>query len=194
VLDAALGAAAQWPDPFLIDVGTGCGAVALAAARKLPTATIYATDISEIALRSARENRARLGARNVRFIRGSLLSPIPKRFQGKAAVIVANVPYVPPRLSAAFAGAFPADSAIGVGEDGLGLVRDLAANARSFLAPGGSLVLQLADFQWASFTPELTALGYAPPELSKQSGAGPVAGRLTWKSASATATATTLSR
>ena len=58
VLEAALGAAAQWPDPLLIDVGTGCGAVALAAARKLPTATIYATDISEIALRSARENRA----------------------------------------------------------------------------------------------------------------------------------------
>ena len=180
VLEAALAAAAPWPRPTMIDVGTGCGAVALAAAHALPSATVYATDISDDALQAARRNRVRLGLRNVRFARGSLLAPLPRRLRGHVSVIAANVPYVPPRLGDAFARVFPAGSAVGVGADGLGLVRDLASAARGFLAPGGSLVLQLADFQWTSFGGWLTALGYREPELLARSGRGPVAGRLVW--------------
>jgi release factor glutamine methyltransferase len=180
VLEAALAAAAPWPHPIMVDVGTGCGAVALAAARALPSATIYATDISDDALQAARRNRVRLEVRSVRFTRGSLLAPLPRRLRGKVSVIAANVPYVPPRLGDAFARVFPAGSAVGVGADGLGLVRDLASAARGFLAPGGSLVLQLADFQWTSFGGWLTALGYREPELLARSGRGPVAGRVVW--------------
>jgi HemK-like putative methylase len=180
VLEAALDAVAGWARPVLIDVGTGCGAVGLAAAQALPSATIYATDISGDALHAARRNRARLGLRNIRFARGSLLAPVPRRLYGRVSVVVANVPYVPPSLSETLGGLFPAGSAIGVGADGLGLVRDLASAARDFLTPGGSLVLQLADFQWEVVRGWLTALGYQDPELSVRTGRGPVAGRLVW--------------
>jgi methylase of polypeptide subunit release factors len=180
VLALAVGVAAKFSEPVLVDVGTGCGALALAAAHALPAATLYATDIAEIALRSARRNRARLGMRNVRFLQGSLLAPLSRRLRGNVAVIAANVPYVPPRLSDAFAGSFPVNSAIGVGEDGLGLVRDVAGAARDFLVPGGALVLQLADFQWDNFSRELDALGYRDPEVSERGARGPIACRLTW--------------
>ena len=45
---------------FIVDVGTGSGAIALALASELPTAEIRATDISAGALEIARANAARL--------------------------------------------------------------------------------------------------------------------------------------
>jgi len=82
-------------------------------------------------------------------------------------------------MSEAFAGSFPEGTAIGLGPDGLDLIREIARTARGFLVAGGSLVLQLADFQWPVFSKELTALGYSKPRLSA-SRTGPVAGTLDW--------------
>jgi len=180
-LSAAAGVAAEWSAPIVVDAGTGCGAIALSLAQSLPSASVYGTDISEFAVRAARKNRARLGLQNARFLLGSLLSPLPKRLLGRVAVIVANAPYVPPRLAEAFAGAVPADTAIGAGADGLGLLRQIALEARRFLVPGGSLVLQMTDFQWASFSEELVALGYTEPKVLA-AGPGPIAGQVRWRS------------
>jgi release factor glutamine methyltransferase len=176
----ALDAASKWRTATVVDVGTGCGAVALSIAYLLRSSRVYGTDISELAVRAARRNRTRLSLKNVRFLRGSLLSPLPKRLAGRVNVVVANAPYVPPGMSESVAGVFPEGTAIGRGPDGLDLIRDIARDARGLLVDGGSLVLQLADFQWPSFSRELAALGYSKPRLSP-SGTGPVAGRLFWK-------------
>jgi len=149
--------------PVIVDVGTGCGAVALALAAALPRATIIASEISEAALACARRNRDRLGLRNVTIRGGSLLSPLPRRLRGKVSAIAGNIPYVPPGLSEAVRQSFPAGTAIGPGGDGLDLVRELARSARDFLLPDGALVLQLAGFQWEPFTAELRDLGYDVP-------------------------------
>ncbi len=175
----AVEAASQWRRPVVVDVGTGCGAVALSIAHARRSSTVYGTDISDVAVRAARRNRTRLSLKNVRFLRGSLLSPLPKRLAESVSVIVANAPYVPPQMSEAFAGSFPEGTAIGLGPDGLDLIREIARTARGFLVAGGSLVLQLADFQWPVFSKELTALGYSKPRLSP-SRTGPVAGTLHW--------------
>ncbi|MGE5102437.1 MAG: 50S ribosomal protein L11 methyltransferase [Deltaproteobacteria bacterium] len=180
LLYAAIHAASGSARPIVVDVGTGSGVVALAAAAALPSASVFGTDVSELALEAARANRARLRLHNVRFSRGSLLSPLPRRLLHRVAVIVANIPYVPPRLADASEHAFPEGTAIGLGEDGLELVRQLADGARQFLMPGGSLVLQLADFQWAGFGSALTALGYNAPELDAHSINAPVTGRVVW--------------
>lgn len=180
LLHAAIHAASAFTRPTIVDVGTGCGAVALAAANALPRASVIATDVSRLALRAARANRTRLRLRNVRLVYGSLLTPLPRRLKGKVAVVVANVPYIPPPLADAVERAFPEGSAIGRGKDGLDLIRELAREARKFLMPGGSLVLQLADFQWAGFGTELLALGYEAPELQHQASDAPVAGRMVW--------------
>jgi len=182
LLRAAIQAASTFARPTIVDVGTGCGAVALAAAKALPHAAVFATDTSEPALDAARANRARLGLRNVRFARGSLLTPLPRRLTSKVAVVVANVPYVPPQHADAFKHTFPEGTAIGPGRDGLDLVRQLAAEARELLIHGGSLVLQLAGFQWTTFAAELRGLGYADPELPEQSGDAPGVGRFAWPS------------
>jgi release factor glutamine methyltransferase len=180
LLHAAIDAASAFTRPTIVDVGTGCGAVALAAANALPRASVIATDVSNLALRAARANRTRLRLRNVRFVYGSLLTPLPRRLKRKVSVVVANVPYVPPPLADAVERAFPQGSAIGRGKDGLDLVRELAEEARTFLMPSGSLVLQLADFQWVGFSAKLVSLGYGAPELQHQAIGAPVAGRMVW--------------
>jgi len=183
LLHAAIHSASAFARPTIVDVGTGCGAVALAAGNALPRARVVGTDVSTRALRAARANRTRLKLRNVRFARGSLLAPIPRRLNGRVAVIVANITYVPPQFGDTVERTFPEGTAIGQGADGLGLVRELAVGARSFLEPGGSLVLQLADFQWDSFSVELMDLGYDAPELQPHSLDGPVAARVVWSDA-----------
>ena len=73
----------------ILDVGTGSGCVAVSLAPKLPEAHIAACDISEKALKVARENAANLGV-NVEFIESDLLDNVSGVFD----VVVANLPYV----------------------------------------------------------------------------------------------------
>jgi len=75
---------------------------------------------------------------------------------------------------------FPEGTALGLGTDGLDLQRELASAARDFLVPGGSLVLQLVDFQWPAFTRDLRKLGYDEPVLRDPQVRRPVVGRIRW--------------
>ncbi len=172
------GAAARHRRPIVVDLGTGCGAVALAVAARFPRAEVYGTELSPIALRCARSNRRRLGLRNVRMLGGSLLSPLPRRLLGRVTVIGANLPYVPRRPAADEL--YPTGTAFGTDADGLGLIREAASAAREWLAPGGSLVLQLAAHQWPAFLPELEALGYSGAELPPPKARGAAVGRIVW--------------
>jgi release factor glutamine methyltransferase len=75
----------------LVDVGTGCGAIALALAHHLPNAVIYATDRSPQALALAARNAEKLSlADRIRFLEGDLLDPLPEPVD----LIAANLPYV----------------------------------------------------------------------------------------------------
>jgi len=60
VLDVLREQLARWPQPRVLDLGTGSGAIALAIASEWPQATLVATDASEGALACARGNAARL--------------------------------------------------------------------------------------------------------------------------------------
>lgn len=145
---------------MVVDVGTGCGAVALALATARPDARVHATDLSVLAVRNARRNRRRLGLRGVRVHGGSLLEPLSSSLRGLVAAIVANVPYVPPAAVPSGIGLMPLGTFEGTEEDGLGLVRELAVQARAFLEPGGWLVLQVADHHRDGLSRWLEAHGY----------------------------------
>jgi len=73
----------------VLEIGTGCGAVALAVADELPGCGVTATETATAALELARENAARLGlAERVRFAPGSVPEDI------EFDLVLANLPYV----------------------------------------------------------------------------------------------------
>jgi len=181
LFDLVREAASGHRHPVIVDVGTGCGALALATAAAFPDATVLATEISDVALACARQNRARLALHNVTILGGSLLSRLPRRLRGKVAVIAANIPYVPPSMNDVVKTAFPVGTAVGTGADGLDLVRELARAAREFLVDGGALVLQMAGFQLTTFTEELRALGYRVPTSDKSLPNGPAVVWVRWQ-------------
>jgi protein-L-isoaspartate O-methyltransferase len=96
LMEMALDGIATRASPIVVEVGTGSGAMALSLGARRPDAMIYATDISYRALSSARFNRRRLEVRNVRLCRGDLLEPLPPMLKGRTALILANIPFVPP--------------------------------------------------------------------------------------------------
>jgi len=152
-------------NPLLVDVGTGCGAVALALARRHPRAQVLGLDLDAGALSWARRNGRRLGAPQVAFAAGSLLDPLPRAWHGRVSIVTANVPCVPPD---AYAGSLdaPAEAYVGGGRDGLELQRRLAQQACDVLSPGGWLLVQLAPSQWASYRESLHRLGFDALEAS----------------------------
>ena len=77
----------------VLDLGTGSGCIAIAAARAFPAARVDATDVSVRALALARSNvrRHRLG-RRIKVLRSDVYGALRGR---RYDVIVSNPPYVP---------------------------------------------------------------------------------------------------
>lgn len=76
--------------PLILDVGTGSGIIAITLKLEIPDSTIIGLDISENALKIAKENAENLKA-DVTFKTSNLL----KSYDGKEPdLIVANLPYV----------------------------------------------------------------------------------------------------
>lgn len=141
------------------DLGTGCGAVAVAIARERPAAQVVATDISLKALSLARRNVSRTGAGNVALVASDWLSALgPGRFH----VVVSNPPYVAendPHLGRGDL-RFEPRIALVAGGDGLSAIREIASAARSRLADGGMLVLEHGFGQGKTVRLLLEGLGY----------------------------------
>ena len=131
--------------PAVVDVGTGTGAVALAIKRFRPDASVWATDVSEDAVRVARANASR-HALEVEVHRGDLLSPLPAALRGEIALVVSNPPYVTPEEYAALPAevrAEPYEALVGA----TGAHRRLAEDAPAWLRPGGWLVVEIGASQ-----------------------------------------------
>jgi release factor glutamine methyltransferase len=124
---------ARGGSPRVLEVGTGSGAIAVAAARC--GAQVTAVDVSRRALASAWLN-ARLHGTRIRVRRGSLLEPFAgERFD----LIVSNPPYVPcPDPSLPRRGP---ERAWDAGPDGRAVLDELIAMAPAHLRPGGALLL-----------------------------------------------------
>jgi len=80
---------------IILDVGTGCGNIALSAARELPGIRIVGLDISEKAVFYAKKNARYHHLGNVRFIAGDLFGPLNRSvLKRRCGIIVCNPPYV----------------------------------------------------------------------------------------------------
>jgi release factor glutamine methyltransferase len=147
VLEVLRAEAARWPEPRVLDLGTGSGAVALAVASEWPAAVVSATDASAGALEVARGNAAALGlAGRVRFLAGHWLDAVgaDERFE----VVVSNPPYIATgewdELPEDVRG-FEPRQALFSGASGLDAVREIVERVPRHLAAEGLLALELAE-------------------------------------------------
>jgi len=137
----------------IADVGTGSGCLAVALARELPGARVYATEVSAAALRVARGNAARHGvAERIEFVQCNLLDGLVgwPRATGHSPLsfdlIVSNPPYVGRReadLLPREVREHEPEQALFAGEHGTELYAALIEQAGRLLAPGGLLVLEM---------------------------------------------------
>jgi release factor glutamine methyltransferase len=131
-----------------VDLGTGSGAIALSLASELPSgsADVWAIDVSPDAVNVARANLAGIDSRCAPFVRlavGSWFDALPVELMGTIDLIVANPPYVAiddeiddiVRQHEPHVALFSTN-------DGLNDIRTIVTGAISWLAPGGSLVLE----------------------------------------------------
>lgn len=145
------------PEPRVLDVGVGSGAIALAIADEHRGAEVLAVDSSPDALALARENLSRASVNGrVRLVEGNLLSDV----RGPFDLVVSNPPYVSPEeyetLQPEIRLYEPYGAVVGVG-----VGREVAAQARRLLRPGGQLVLECGDGQADELAGVLESLGYA---------------------------------
>lgn len=129
----------------VLDIGTGSGCIAIAAAHALPKARVDATDISAGALAIARANvrRHRLG-RRVQVRRADVYAGLGRR---RYDVIVSNPPYVSAAEMRALPPEYRAEPAIGLlaPRRGLAIIERILQGARQHLTPGGILVVEAGE-------------------------------------------------
>jgi release factor glutamine methyltransferase len=126
------------PQPTVVDLGTGSGAVALAIAHGGPHARVTATDLSTDALAVAGANARRLGLA-VELASGSWWAAVGgQRF----SMAVSNPPYIAgddPHLPAL---RHEPRLALTPGGDGLDAIRAIIAGAPQALLPGAWLLIE----------------------------------------------------
>jgi release factor glutamine methyltransferase len=129
------------PGDLVLDVGVGSGAIAVTLALET-SARVFATDISQPALRVAAAN-ARLLKADVTLLAADLASCMRR---GSIDVLVSNPPYVPqtdrPALQREVRDYEP-HIALFAGPSGLDVYERLTEQARTVLRPGGWLLLEL---------------------------------------------------
>jgi release factor glutamine methyltransferase len=163
VVERCLEVIAGLPEPRVLDVGVGSGAIALALAAEHPGAFVVATDNSEGALAVAAENRVRAGLdERVELVRGELFAGQEEPFD----LVVSNPPYVEPDeldgLEPEVARYEPRDALVSSG-----VTEAIAAGAISRLVPGGVLVLEVGDRQAGAVARLLARLGYDDVSIGK---------------------------
>jgi release factor glutamine methyltransferase len=135
----------------VIDIGTGCGNIALALAEELPQARILATDISARALNVARFNAQNLGFGRIVFVQGNLFEALKGlNLEGDCDFILSNPAYVPAgdweTLSREVREHEPRRALV-PGKTGFEFIRRLIKGSPAYLKPGGHLLFEIGQGQ-----------------------------------------------
>lgn len=129
----------------VLDLCTGSGAVAIALKHSRGDLDVWASDISEKALKVAEKNAEHiLGKRRISFFRGDLFAP----FKGeKFNLIVSNPPYVAAHLRGALQKEldFEPEAALYADDDGRDVIRKIVKEAPDHLYENGVLLLEIGS-------------------------------------------------
>jgi release factor glutamine methyltransferase len=132
--------------PTILDVGVGCGNIAISLAENFRKMHVFACDISDSALQLTKEN-CRLNKTNVSLVKSNLFSAFKKA--QKFSLIVSNPPYIKaqeiPGLSREIH--YEPRLALDGGEDGLFYYQRIINEAPAYLQNRGLLALEIGDNQ-----------------------------------------------
>jgi release factor glutamine methyltransferase len=132
--------------PVVVDLCTGSGAIALSIVHEVPSASVHAVELDDVALGWAARNLAGTGV-DLRL--GDAAEAFPE-LEGTVDVVVSNPPYIPLEAWESVAPEVrDHDPALALwsGEDGLDAIRALEQTAWRLLKPGGVVGFEHADAQ-----------------------------------------------
>jgi release factor glutamine methyltransferase len=152
----------------ILDIGTGSGCIAISIAKNIPTAEVFAIDISEKALATARSN-AELNDVNVTFLLKNILETAD--LENEFDIIVSNPPYVRNLEKAEIKSnvlEYEPHLALFVEDnDALLFYRKIAQLAIKSLAPNGKLYFEINQYLGKETVELLESLGFKDIELKK---------------------------
>ena len=163
LVDMAKGALKGIENPFIVEIGTGTGAIAISCAKEITGAKVLATDVSEEALALAQENAtANNLSDSLYFAKGDLLEAVTAETIKKATgdvfgdastkidCLIANLPYIPDGEKGKLqpeVDKFDPELALYGGPDGLTLVRKLLQQTEGKLSAGAPIFLEIGSEQ-----------------------------------------------
>lgn len=152
-------ALARLGDGTVVELCCGVAAVAAVLQGAGRLSDLYAVDIDPVAVCYAQRNLAE----PAKLLVGDLYDPLPIRLRGRVEMIVANAPYVPTEAIALM----PREArdheplvALDGGGDGADIHRRIIAAARTWLRPGGHLLIETGREQSAITAAEMSHAGF----------------------------------
>ena len=91
LVEEAIKFVSNYSKPQILDIGTGCGNIAISIAKHCMDSSILAIDISKDAINVAKNNSDILGVKNIKFKMIDILQNIPTE---KFDIIISNPPYI----------------------------------------------------------------------------------------------------
>jgi len=132
-------------NPQLVDIGTGCGNIAISLTKHITSCKMTATDISKISLKIAKDNTKRYNLINkITFLEGDLFKPLD--IKRKKDIIISNPPYISLNELDNLQSEVNKEPKLALfgGKDGLYFYKNIINEAPLYLKSSGFLVLELA--------------------------------------------------
>ena len=132
-------------EPYILDLCTGSGAIAVSLAHYLKNSYITAVDKYEICLEVAKKNAQKHGClERIKWMKADVLKQLD--IQEKFHCIVSNPPYIKSRVLSSLPDdvkCYEPEYALDGGQDGLLFYREITSFAAEHILPGGKLVYEL---------------------------------------------------
>ncbi|MBQ83529.1 MAG: protein-(glutamine-N5) methyltransferase, release factor-specific [Candidatus Marinimicrobia bacterium] len=169
LVEIAINEANESKEFSILDIGTGCGSIAVSLAHSLKEISVTATDNNRSALKVAQLNAKKNGvASRIQFIDHDILND---EVENCFDIIISNPPYVPLNEYKALQDnvrCFEPREALTEDADGLTFYRSFAAKGKNWLREGGMMILEVGCGKHPLHAKELfESAGWTKVELFK---------------------------